>query len=147
VLDSKLRLPLDSKLVQSAPETPVWVLTAADAAPEREKALVDRGVEVFRIEGGALALPACLTLLAGRGITRLMVEGGPILAASFADADLIDELVLLRGPNPIGADGLDAIEGQSLDALVGSPRLHRIAMESLGADTIETFERPCSPGS
>lgn len=148
VLDSKLRLPLDSKLVQSATETPLWVLTTTDTAPlERERALVDRGVEVFRIDGGALALPACLTLLAGRGITRLMVEGGPILAASFADADLIDELVLLRGPNRIGADGLDAIEGRSLDALVGSPRLHRIAMESVGADTIETFERPCSPGS
>jgi diaminohydroxyphosphoribosylaminopyrimidine deaminase/5-amino-6-(5-phosphoribosylamino)uracil reductase len=147
VLDSKLRLPLDSKLVQSASETPVWVLTSRTAPGERERALAGRGVHVYRVETAGQDLAAGLALLAGRGITRLMVEGGPILAAALADADLVDELVLLRGPSAIGPDGLDALEGRPLARLTGSPRLRRLAMEPLGADTIETFERPCSPGS
>lgn len=143
VLDSRLRLPLDAKLVQTAQTIPLWIVASMQAPAGNERALVDRGAQVFRVDtaGEGLDLPACLAVLAGRGITRLMVEGGPILAAALATADLVDELVLVRGPHAIGATGLDAIEGQPLDALVGSPRLRSLAMETLGLDTIQTFER------
>ena len=70
--------------------------------------------------------------LADRGITRLMVEGGPKVAASFLKADLVDEACLLRAPKEIGRDGIDALEGLSLDALTASPRLKRTGGEALG---------------
>ena len=41
--------------------------------------------------GEGLDIAAVLKLIAGRGITRLMVEGGPILAAALLTADLVDE--------------------------------------------------------
>ena len=47
--------------------------------------------------------PRCCKALAGRGITRLMVEGGPTVAAAFVQADLVDEAALFRSPNPLGA--------------------------------------------
>ena len=50
-------------------------------------------------EAGKLDLAAALKLLAGRGITRLMVEAGPILAAAFVRADLVDEAALLALPD------------------------------------------------
>ena len=43
-----------------------------------------------------------------------MVEGGPTVAASFVEADLVDEAALFRAPKPIGADGIDALEGLPL---------------------------------
>ena len=54
---------------------------------------------------GRLDLAAVLKLLAARGITRLMVEGGPTLAAALLAADLVDEAVLFHSPKVVGADG------------------------------------------
>jgi diaminohydroxyphosphoribosylaminopyrimidine deaminase/5-amino-6-(5-phosphoribosylamino)uracil reductase len=84
---------------------------------------------------------AALHLLAERGITRLMVEGGPTVAAAFLASDLIDEVALLRGPIAIGPDGIDALQGRPLDALAASPKLRSLGVETVGEDTIETFER------
>jgi diaminohydroxyphosphoribosylaminopyrimidine deaminase/5-amino-6-(5-phosphoribosylamino)uracil reductase len=143
VLDSTLRLPLDGRLVATARATPLWVVCGEATPKERERALVARGVEVLRLatSAGRLELPAVLRHLAGRGITRLMVEAGPILSASVLAADLADEAVLFRSPNALGGDGIDALEGQTLEALTRSPRLVRTATESAGVDAVETYER------
>ena len=70
----------------------------------RRKSLRASGVEVFRVaaKDGRLDLAQVLKVLAERGITRLMVEGGPTVAAAFLQADLVDELALFRSPNEIG---------------------------------------------
>ncbi len=48
VADSMLRLPVNSRLVQSAYETPVWALTGVAAPQASEVALLPLGVEVLR---------------------------------------------------------------------------------------------------
>jgi diaminohydroxyphosphoribosylaminopyrimidine deaminase/5-amino-6-(5-phosphoribosylamino)uracil reductase len=141
VLDADLRLPVASALVRSARETPLWVMAGADAPGEAEAALVARGVEVFRLPATGGRLDAALRVLAERGITRLMVEGGPTVAAALVAADLVDEAVLLRSPNAIGPDGIDALEAMPLSALTDSPKLRSLGVENVGEDTIETFER------
>jgi diaminohydroxyphosphoribosylaminopyrimidine deaminase / 5-amino-6-(5-phosphoribosylamino)uracil reductase len=143
VLDSALRLPLASRLVRGARETPVWVVASPAASPEAAAALQARGVEILRakVSGGRLDLADVLTLLAARGITRLMVEGGPILAAAFVAADLIDEANLFQSSKLVGAAGIDALEGLPLTALTQSPRLDRIAREPIGVDMLAVFER------
>jgi diaminohydroxyphosphoribosylaminopyrimidine deaminase/5-amino-6-(5-phosphoribosylamino)uracil reductase len=70
-----------------------------------------------------------------------MVEGGPIVAAAFVAADLVDEAALLRGANAIGPDGIEALDAMPLAALTASPRLRSRGIEAVGDDTIETFER------
>jgi diaminohydroxyphosphoribosylaminopyrimidine deaminase/5-amino-6-(5-phosphoribosylamino)uracil reductase len=80
-------------------------------------------------------------MLAERGITRLMVEGGPTVAASFVAADLVDEAALFRSPDALGADAIDALEGLPLAALTQSPHLKSLAREPVGRDTVELFER------
>jgi diaminohydroxyphosphoribosylaminopyrimidine deaminase/5-amino-6-(5-phosphoribosylamino)uracil reductase len=82
-----------------------------------------------------------LKLLAARGVTRLMVEGGPILAAALVAADLIDEAVRYLSPTVVGAGGIDALEGMPLAALTESPRLKRVVNEPVGADTRLVLER------
>jgi diaminohydroxyphosphoribosylaminopyrimidine deaminase/5-amino-6-(5-phosphoribosylamino)uracil reductase len=143
VLDATLRLPLASKLVATARQVPLWVVTSEAAPRAREQALAAQGVDVARVPGadGKLDLAAVVKLLAQRGITRLMVESGPILAAAFLRADLVDEAMLFRSPAIIGPDGIDALDGLPLSALTQSPRLNAIDRETVGADTVETFER------
>jgi diaminohydroxyphosphoribosylaminopyrimidine deaminase/5-amino-6-(5-phosphoribosylamino)uracil reductase len=143
VLDAKLRLPLATSVVGTAHETPTWVFAGSAASAMADEILRAKGVEVFRVKGtdGRLDLAEVLKSLAGRGITRLMVEGGPTVAAAFLQADLVDEAALFRSPKPIGGDGIDVLEGLPLTALTQSPRLKPVASEAVGGDTLELFER------
>jgi diaminohydroxyphosphoribosylaminopyrimidine deaminase/5-amino-6-(5-phosphoribosylamino)uracil reductase len=143
VLDTTLRLPPTCRLVASAAQVPLWVLAGAGAAVERAQVLEAKGIEVLRIKAadGRLDLGAALKLLSERGITRVMVEAGPILATALQRADLVDEVALFRSPTAIGAEGLDALDGVTLSALTQSPRFKAVVVEEVGTDTLELFER------
>lgn len=119
VLDADLRTPPDAKLARGARETPSWIFCAVDATADREAALVAAGAEVMRVErgeGGTLRLDQALALLGARGITRLMVEGGPTVAAAMLGQGLVDEAMILTGPKMLGAGALGGISTQALAA-------------------------------
>jgi diaminohydroxyphosphoribosylaminopyrimidine deaminase/5-amino-6-(5-phosphoribosylamino)uracil reductase len=143
LLDAQLRIPLSMTLIATARGTPTWVFGAPNASALAEEILRARGVEVFRVpaKDGRLDLAQVLKILAERGITRLLVEGGPTIAASFLTADLVDEAALFRSPNAIGPDGIDALEGLPLKILTQSKRLTPQGGETWGADTVEFFAR------
>jgi len=140
VLDCALRLPLGSRLVQSAREVPVWVIAGSDALHPAEASLRAQGVEVLRVGGvnGRLDVAAALRLLAIRGITRLLVEGGPTVAAAFLAADLVDEAMLFVSPNVVGDDGIDAFNPSAEIALL---RLQQGEAEQIGPDRLEIYQR------
>ena len=144
ILDSTLRLPVANKLVATARQVPLWVVTGEAADSTRQRTLAAQGVDVLcaRTINGKLDLGNTLALLARRGITRLMVESGPILAAGFLREDLVDEAALFRSRNVIGPEGVEALDGLPLSALTESPRLKAIGSETVGVDTLEMFERP-----
>jgi len=141
VLDARLHLPLATSVAATVREIPTWVFTSVKASPLAEEILQQKGCKVFRVEdsNGELDLQQVLKRLADEGITRLMVEGGPKVAASFVSGGLIDEATLLRGEKTIGADGIWPLEGMPLDALIGN--MTRRGTEKLGADVIESFAR------
>ncbi|PWT92916.1 MAG: bifunctional diaminohydroxyphosphoribosylaminopyrimidine deaminase/5-amino-6-(5-phosphoribosylamino)uracil reductase RibD [Proteobacteria bacterium] len=143
VLDRSLRLPPASRLARSAREVPVWLVAGETAAVAREQALRALGIDVIRVaeDHAKLELVAVLRALAARGITRLMCEGGPIIAAALTKADLVDEAVLIRSPAEIGADGIEALEGMPLSALTKAPKLALVDTQPAGADRISMFER------
>lgn len=143
VLDTRLRLRADARLVRSARETPLWVIAAPEAPAEAERTLRAQGVEVLRGEarGGRVELAGALRLLTNRGITRVLLEGGPTVAAAAVAADLVDEAVIFRSPVVIGPTGIDALDGLPLSALTGSGRLKSRDRETVGPDTVERFER------
>lgn len=137
VLDGDLRLPLSSRLVRSTAQVPVWVVCAEDAPAEKEKALVEQGVEVYRVprgEGGRLDLPAVLQLLSLLGVTRVMVEGGPHLASGLLAAGLVDEVRVFQSPVPLGESALDALPGQPLSRLLAPVGFVRVEEAQVGVD-------------
>ncbi|HEV7409948.1 MAG TPA: bifunctional diaminohydroxyphosphoribosylaminopyrimidine deaminase/5-amino-6-(5-phosphoribosylamino)uracil reductase RibD [Bradyrhizobium sp.] len=145
VLDRSLRIPGSSKLVHSARETPLWVMTSNLAEAPAAMKLGAAGAQVIRVAATStppgLDLQAVLHALAEKGITRLLVEGGSRVASSFVAAGLVDEMWLLRGPNSIGADGIPALNALPLGAVTQSPKLRVRASESLQNDTLTIYER------
>jgi diaminohydroxyphosphoribosylaminopyrimidine deaminase/5-amino-6-(5-phosphoribosylamino)uracil reductase len=145
VLDRALRIPGASKLVHSARTTPLWVMTSSTAEAPAAMKLGAAGAQVLRVDaakaGSGLDLRAVLHALSEKGITRLMVEGGAHVASSFVAADLVDEAWLLRGPEPIGDDGVPALAGLPLDALTASSRFEAVACEGWGADALTVYRR------
>jgi diaminohydroxyphosphoribosylaminopyrimidine deaminase/5-amino-6-(5-phosphoribosylamino)uracil reductase len=145
VLDASLRLPGTSRLVHSARETPLWVMTSSLAEAPAAMKLGAAGAQLIRVPTTTmppgLDLPAVLHALAGKGITRLLVEGGARVASSFVAAGLVDEVWLLRGPDAIGADGVAALDALPLSAITQSPVLKVRASESLQKDTLTIYER------
>jgi len=145
VLDRALRIPGASKLVHSARATPLWLIAAETAEAAAATKLTAAGAELLRLnvepDAPGFDFGAVLPLLAARGISRLMVEGGAKVAASLLKQNLVDEIWLLRGPAPIGDDGVPALHDLPLTAITDAPafRLHTSA--TLGPDTLTIYER------
>ncbi|QWG25684.1 bifunctional diaminohydroxyphosphoribosylaminopyrimidine deaminase/5-amino-6-(5-phosphoribosylamino)uracil reductase RibD [Bradyrhizobium sediminis] len=146
VLDRSLRISGTSKLIHSARETPLWVMTSSLAEAPAAMKLGAAGAQVMRVPTTTAPLPgldlaAVLQALAGKGITRLLVEGGAKVASSFVAANLVDEVWLLRGADPVGADGVPALDALPLSAITQSPAFKLRASETLQNDTLTVYER------
>jgi diaminohydroxyphosphoribosylaminopyrimidine deaminase / 5-amino-6-(5-phosphoribosylamino)uracil reductase len=144
VLDRSLRISGTSRLVHSARDTPLWVMTSTVAEAPAAMKLGAAGAQVIRIattSAPGLDLLAVLHALAEKGITRLLVEGGARVASSFVAAGLVDEFWMLRGPDAIGADGVAALDGLPLSVLTGSAAFKQRASETLQNDTLTIYER------
>ena len=145
VLDRSLRIPGASRLVHSARETPLWVMTSSLSEAPAAMKLGAAGAQVIRVATTAtppgLDLLAVLHALADKGITRLLVEGGARVASSFVAAGLVDEVWLLRGPDAVGADGVAALDALPLSAVTRSPLFEGRASETLQNDTLTIYER------
>jgi diaminohydroxyphosphoribosylaminopyrimidine deaminase / 5-amino-6-(5-phosphoribosylamino)uracil reductase len=146
VLDSRLSIGLDARVVTTAAAVPTWIVAATTAPMEPERVLTGQGLEVLRVDpgpDGRVSLPQALRLLGTRGLTRLFCEGGPRLADALAAADLIDELVLARSPRPLGRTGIPAVGPRLAAAL--TRRLREVSRERAGADELIRFERAHQP--
>lgn len=145
VLDRALRLPGDSRLIHSARETPLWVMTSSTSDARAAMKLGGAGAQIMRVATTemppGLDLQAVSNVLSEKGITRLMVEGGARLASSFLAAGLVDEIWLLRGPQEIGVGGVAALDTQPLSVITQSPRWRVRATETLDRDTLTIYER------
>jgi diaminohydroxyphosphoribosylaminopyrimidine deaminase/5-amino-6-(5-phosphoribosylamino)uracil reductase len=103
VLDSSLRIPLNSTLVTTA-DSDVLVLCSESAFADREAALWDCGVEVVRLPSasGHLDLSAALKALTLRSVLGVLVEAGATLNGSLLRANLVDKLVLYFAETELG---------------------------------------------
>jgi diaminohydroxyphosphoribosylaminopyrimidine deaminase/5-amino-6-(5-phosphoribosylamino)uracil reductase len=145
VLDTDLQLPLNSLLARTAHQTPVWVMTCAPTDASLADPLTAQGVDVLKVAPGPNNKPdilAVLNLLAARGITRLLVEGGSVILSAFLQAGLVDRVVWFRAGGVIGGDGVPALGPMGLHDMAHLERFERENVLLLGADVMEVYRRP-----
>ncbi|MEX1036280.1 MAG: bifunctional diaminohydroxyphosphoribosylaminopyrimidine deaminase/5-amino-6-(5-phosphoribosylamino)uracil reductase RibD [Sneathiella sp.] len=142
VADSRLRLPLTSRLVKTAKDAPVWILTVTGNNPDRLQAFADLGVKIVEVpadEGGLPDMTAGLKAFTKQGITRILVEGGSHLLATLIKDELADRLMWFRAGTIIGGDGIPALQSIGLEKLADAPQIRLIEERRLGDDLLESY--------
>ena len=127
-------------MFRTARRVPILVFGASGSAPPGYPA----GVETRQVPAGPdgrLDLDAVLRSLAGDGVTRVLVEGGPTISATLIAADLVDEVVIARGTEPLGADGRKPFNDRGLDVLDDAGRWQLADKRMLGPDTLTIHRR------
>ncbi|MBN2381849.1 bifunctional diaminohydroxyphosphoribosylaminopyrimidine deaminase/5-amino-6-(5-phosphoribosylamino)uracil reductase RibD [bacterium] len=111
IIDPFLRIPLSARLLQQIGHKPRQqarkvYLIASEAAPAYKlRSLRQQGIECLLFESdrrGRLSLKNVFRNLAQRGITSILLEGGPTLAASALRAEVIDKIIYYIAPKIIG---------------------------------------------
>ncbi|MGA9462233.1 MAG: bifunctional diaminohydroxyphosphoribosylaminopyrimidine deaminase/5-amino-6-(5-phosphoribosylamino)uracil reductase RibD [Terracidiphilus sp.] len=110
VLDSLLRMPLESKMVQGAQNDVVIFTVSKDEA--RADELRKRGVrvEVLPAEAGRVPLGKVLDKLGEEGILTVITETGTRLNTALLAAGLVDRVHLFVSPQIMGSDAVPAFK-------------------------------------
>jgi diaminohydroxyphosphoribosylaminopyrimidine deaminase/5-amino-6-(5-phosphoribosylamino)uracil reductase len=138
VLDTHLRIPVDSQLVCTANDD-LLILTSTAALQDKIDALRERGAEVQSIseEAGHLSLAAALKVLAERNILGLLLECGSHLNGAFLRGDLVDKAVLFYSECELGPQSLPFAEG--IDSpFIFERSLRRTTRVTFGTDACVT---------
>jgi len=121
VLDSALRMPLDSKMVRGAAND-LWIFTVSKNEA-RIAELRTRGVRVDALpaEAGRVPLGRVLDALGAEGILTLVTETGTRLNTALLAAGLVDRMHVFVAPQIMGSDAVPAFRGMN----------HFVRMESV----------------
>ena len=141
VLDSRLRTPPDATLFE--PDTGRNIVFCAEADPEKSETLRGAGGQIEQVPhagSGGLDIGAVCKRLAALNVSRLFIEGGGQVAASFLRAGMITHVEWFRAPIVIGSEGHPAIGGLGLEQLSLAPRFVRTGVRSSGDDLWESYE-------
>lgn len=141
VIDSTVRLPLDSRLVATAPHHPLIVYTRERDIADRQRsvdALVERGVQVVPLPDSALGgvdLDALLKDMGMRKLHGLIVEGGAETSGAFVAARRVDKVTYFVAPKILGGrDAKGSVGGVGPDVLDDALELDRVETRVLGCD-------------
>ena len=143
IVDTKLRLPTDAKVLRSD-GAEVIIATTALADEASKDAMRAQGATLIELPArdGQVDLKCLIETLAQRGdqsIRSVLVEGGGRLSASLIREGLVDELRLFIAPISIGGDGLSMLASLGIDALNLAPRFTLMGVEKHGEDVELTF--------
>ncbi len=144
VVDGWLNIPNISKLVKAAAHRPVWVLTNGKPDLKRVAELEGLGLKIIPVASEldrAIDLPLAMTMLGQMGLTRIMVEGGSRVVATFMYADLVDRLVWFRAPSIMGGDGLAAVQPVGVALLEVMPKFQLVDLCRIDGDVMESYTK------
>jgi diaminohydroxyphosphoribosylaminopyrimidine deaminase/5-amino-6-(5-phosphoribosylamino)uracil reductase len=141
VLDSRLRLPLDSQMVRSAAGDVLVVGTSA-APGERRKALEGRGVRVLILDGrdGRSDLRASIEAVAQQQYLSVLIEAGAKVNWAALETGVADKVFFYYAPKILG--GLESLSmaggvgrRRRADAIrINRTELHRIAPDEFAVE-------------
>ena len=138
VLDSKLRIPLDCQLINTAKKSPVLIVTSKEAVSsntELVEKIIKAGAEILGLplKDGLCDLTCLLENISKRGIQQLLIEGGAAVITSFLREKLADEVCVYISPVTLGSEGCVDIS-KPMAELAKGKRLKNVEVKHFGDD-------------
>jgi diaminohydroxyphosphoribosylaminopyrimidine deaminase / 5-amino-6-(5-phosphoribosylamino)uracil reductase len=135
VLDSRLRLPLKSRLVRSAKKD-VIVFTTQRADSTRAGALERAGIEIVRTRGrrGRVDMKAVMRELGRRGMLNVLIEAGAELNGAALEARIVDKMILFYAPKIMGTGGVPMARIPAARWFLKSPAFRHLKVITYGSD-------------
>ena len=153
VVDSNLRIPIDSQLVKTAKEYRTIVATKKPHAEIAEIAenenheslarkradLADSGIELLECQSNNnhVDINDLMTKLGAMGIDSLLLEGGGNLNATFLEAGCVDEVWAFIAPKIIGGESAKTpVAGKGIDKMSYAIQLQNIDIQNINGDIL-----------
>jgi diaminohydroxyphosphoribosylaminopyrimidine deaminase / 5-amino-6-(5-phosphoribosylamino)uracil reductase len=146
IVDTELRIPLESRLVHTAESSPVivaasaeWLSRCARIVTGKREALEKAGVTILAVreKNGKVCLATLMKELGKREIDSVLLEAGSTIAAGALEAGIVDTVRFYIAPMVIGGERAPgAVGGAGCTALATAWKLANITVSRSGADTI-----------
>jgi len=131
ILDSKLRLPPKSRIVETSDDD-LLVFTAASLKSAKARKLQNAGVEIIqtKTKNGRIDLQSVLNYLGRTEILSVLLETGRTLNGAALAASIVHKLFLFYAPKIAGGNTLPF----ALAPRLSLPPLHNVRTQSFGPD-------------
>ena len=141
IVDSRLRIPLDSRILQSAEEFPTLIVCAAELGADADRAAAIRscGAEVISLPdgNGRVSMKLLMEYLGKRQIDSVLVEGGGEIHEACREAGIVNHICCYIAPKLLGGAGAKTpVEGLGAETMEDATLLSAPAITLLGEDIL-----------
>lgn len=141
VCDSHLQIPLDSQLVQTAKEVPLWIATCSKDT-EKQNALLQAGAQVLQFDGNKVPLAQLMTVLGEKQVSSVLVEGGATLHAAMLEENLVQCVYVYIGAKLFGGTTAKTpIGGLGVALPQEAANLHLQRVQTFGDDVLCVYTK------
>lgn len=135
VLDSSLRIPLDSKIVTDG-QAETWIFTADTYDKDVKKSLEEQGVSVFHTSGIRHVDPNDVVRILGEKlVSSVLIEGGGSIHAAFLEKQLVDKVEIYIAPKLVGGTQAPTfLEGTGVELMRDAVDLENLRITPIGKD-------------
>lgn len=148
VVDSRLRIPLQSHLLTDKLAEKTIVATTSRASKNKIKQVENLGAKVWVVKANSerrVHLPTLWKKMGQEGIASVLVEGGSRIATAVLKNRLTDKIQIFLAPKILG-DGVSAIDNLGINSLTRAILLNDLKTRKLDGDVLITARLPtCSP--
>jgi diaminohydroxyphosphoribosylaminopyrimidine deaminase / 5-amino-6-(5-phosphoribosylamino)uracil reductase len=133
ILDSYLRIPLGSRVIQTAEDDVLVLCSTAEQETRRE--LEGRGIRVEPISVGVDGRPDFTAIVRRLGeleVTSLLIEGGALVNGAALASGEVDKVFFYYAPKILGGDAIPFIAGEDLRGK--APCVHHYVLHRFGED-------------
>lgn len=137
VLDSELRIPLESNVLMNQDEAPTLVITTEHASMSMRNEIEKLGVDVLIVpeHNGKVDLKKALALLGEKGIDSILLEGGGTLNAAALEAGIVNKVNIYIAPKIIGgANAISPIMGRGVETMKDAFAITSMQVTQLNED-------------
>lgn len=139
VLDSALRIDLDTRLVKTAMEKPTYICTGNSYDTQKAQRLKELGITLFHADTPRPSGAFVMAALAQAGISSVLIEAGSGVATSMLEENMVDEIVWFRAPFVMGEGAKPALVLDGSRMLEAMQRFRLLSVQPCGTDVLEHY--------